>query len=91
MNDLRDMFNERRWVNADLSTLLICARHRGAPNDEREISGALIEHIRPGGLVFQSSDPEEGEDPTWFLPWHRVLRVTAPEGTLWERPRSSNP
>lgn len=82
---LRDLLNERRWVNADLSRITVIARHRGAPDDEREVSGALIQHIRPGGLVVESSDAE-AEDPTWFLPWHRVLRVIGPEGPLWQRP-----
>jgi uncharacterized protein (UPF0248 family) len=78
--NLRDLFNERKWHTGDLAVLTVVVRHRGAPGDERRLPGAQIVEIGSAGLVVDG-----GEEGSVFLPWHRVLRVVAPEAVLWER------
>ncbi|HMV66139.1 MAG TPA: hypothetical protein PKA64_04770 [Myxococcota bacterium] len=88
MGSLREWFNARRWSVGDLDTLVVHARHRGAPGDERAVACSMVEKVRPGGLLVRAED-EGAEDPTWFLPWHRVLRVTGPDGVVWSRGRGA--
>lgn len=89
--NLRDLFNERKWHQADLQALQIVARHRGAPNDERTISGFDVKRIAPGGLFLDaavglgSEDEEDSDDGEVFLPFHRVLEVRGPNGVIWTR------
>lgn len=88
---LRELFNDRKWNRADLDSLEVRVRHRGAVGDARVISGAEIREIRPGGLVVEADpglyadDEAAVTDGTVFLPYHRVLRVAAPSGVLWAR------
>lgn len=82
---LRALFNARKWHTGDLAVLTVFLRHRGAPGDERRLSGAQIHEIGADGLVVDAID-EEGEPVAGeraFVPWHRILRVVAPEGDLW--------
>jgi uncharacterized protein (UPF0248 family) len=87
--NLRELFNDRKWHRGDLRELVVTVRHRGAPGDERTVLGGEITDIRPGGLVVAVDVEvyEDGgvEDGAVFIPWHRVLKVAAPEGILWER------
>lgn len=82
---LRDLFNERRWRTQDLAALTVVIRHRGAPGDERRIAGADILAIEGGGLTVVAVDSEGQpvDDGRAFIPWHRVLRVVAPEAVLY--------
>lgn len=84
---LREIFNRHKWHTGHLAVLTVFIRHRGAPGDERRLLGADIHEIGPRGLVVDAVDAE-GEpvaEGRAFIPWHRVLRVVGPEGTLWER------
>ncbi len=85
--DIRNLLNERKWRQADLSSLSLVVRHRGAPEDERRISGGSILEIAAAGVFVEARDAE-GEpidDGRAFIPYHRFLRVTGPEGLLFER------
>lgn len=98
MNTLRELLNERRWHRGDLDTLEVVIRHRGAPRDERVVPGAAIADIGPRGLTVRhdvavtlllGGDPDEapeGDDGDVWIPYHRVLEVRAPAGTLWSKP-----
>lgn len=88
---LRELFNQHKWHRQDLDQLEVRVRHRGAPGDARVVLGAEIREVRPGGLVVEADvqlyadDEAAVTDGTVFLPYHRVLRVAAPTGVLWER------
>lgn len=77
---VRDLLNERKWRHGDLDRVDVIVRHRGAENDERRILGTEIREIRGEGLIVSPLDPDS---PDVFIPWHRVLRILAPEGTIW--------
>ena len=85
--NLRDLFNERRWRSQDLERLVVVIRHRGAPEDERRIVGADILAVEGGGLTVVAVDASGApvDDGRAFIPYHRVLRVYAPEGLLFAR------
>ncbi len=85
--DFRELLNERKWHRGDLAALTLVVRHRGAPGDERRISGGSIFEIAAAGIFVEARDAE-GEpidDGRAFIPYHRLLRVLAPEGLLYER------
>jgi uncharacterized protein (UPF0248 family) len=83
---LRDLFNERKWKDGDLSGLAVDIVHRGAPGDQRTVFGADILEIRPGGLLVRVEPDEAEPDDTAFIPYHRVLVVRdRDEAVLWER------
>ena len=62
----REVLNELKWREGlTLDDALVTYRHRGAPGDERTISGREIEELqhsffRAGGSV---------------IPYHRILRI----------------
>lgn len=89
--NLRDWFNERKWRDDDLVSLEIDVVHRGAPGDRRTVLGGWIRSVAPTGLVLapeaglvEEEDEEAGEDV--FLPYHRILEVRGPTGTVWTKP-----
>lgn len=88
---VRELLNDRKWHRHDLDKIDVLVRHRGAEGDERNIFGVDIREIRPGGLVIAADPATYGEDceavtdGTVFIPYHRVLRVSGPEGILWTR------
>jgi uncharacterized protein (UPF0248 family) len=93
--NLRDLFNDRRWHVGDLRELEVDVLHRGAPGDRRTVQGYTIVRVAPNGLIVQDESPtlafgDDGEevvdDGEVFLPFHRVLAVRAPGGTLWSKP-----
>ena len=90
---VRELLNDRKWHHGDLDRLGILVRHRGAENDERIILGSEILEIRANGLLVAGDAvlDEDAEEGTVFLPWHRVLKVTGPEGVLWERVTEEEP
>jgi len=85
---LRELLNDHKWHLADLSRLRVIVRHRGAPDDEREIEGSSVLAIGPEGIEVQADaglDAERDlEDGKVFIPFHRILRVVG-EGVLWQR------
>lgn len=85
--DLRKLLNDHRWHTHDLASLRVVVRHRGAPEDERALSGTSILEIAGNGIFIESHD-EDGEpidDGRAFIPYHRFLRVYGPGGLLYER------
>ena len=87
---LRELFNEHKWHRKDLDQLEVRVRHRGAPGDARVVLGANFRAVVGGRVVgadlgLYADDEAAVTDGTVFLPYHRVLRVAAPAGVLWER------
>jgi uncharacterized protein (UPF0248 family) len=86
---LRDFFNEHKWYLDDLSSLRLIVRHRGDPEDEREIPGGCVLEVEGQGLLVKAMQGRDAlgavMDGSVFIPFHRVLRVVGPEGTIWER------
>lgn len=78
---LRDLLNQHRWRDGDLPGLALTVTHRGAPGDVRVISGSAIADIVSKGLHLIRE--EDAEDT--FIPFHRVLRVDGPDGSIWVR------
>jgi uncharacterized protein (UPF0248 family) len=91
--DLRKLLNDHRWHTQDLATLRIVVRHRGAPDDERALSGASILEIAGNGVFVEArdADGEPIDDGRAFIPYHRFLRVRGPEGLLYERKEKEEP
>jgi len=80
---LRDLFNKHMWHTADLGSLSVVVRHRGAPRDQRRISGAEIAEIGPTGVLIATWDDEDGS--VW-IPYHRILEIRSEEGLVWRKP-----
>jgi len=80
---LRQIFNKHMWHTADLGSLSVIVRHRGAPCDERRISGSEISEIGPTGVLIAAWDDEDGA--TW-IPYHRILEIRSERGVVWSKP-----
>lgn len=76
---LRDLLNARKWHHHDLDACVLVVRHRGAPGDRREISGADVIDIGAGGLAVENLEEDV------VLPWHRLLQVRRGDHVLWTR------
>jgi uncharacterized protein (UPF0248 family) len=85
-NPLRELLNRHRWHSKDLERLTIVVRMRGAPGDERAVSGKEVLDIQAAGLLVEDQPGEAIDDGYWFLPYHRVVRVEGPNGTIWQHP-----
>lgn len=85
--NFRDLFNRHKWHSGDLSALTVVIRHRGAPDDERRLSGATILEIGASGLIVEAQDAEGApvDDGRAYIPYHRILRVIAPDAVLYTK------
>jgi uncharacterized protein (UPF0248 family) len=88
--DLRDMLNARRWRDGDLDRVEIDVVHRGAPGDQRTVYGDAITAVVAEGVRLRASHSswaaeDETDDGEVFIPFHRMIRVRHPDGTLWEK------
>jgi uncharacterized protein (UPF0248 family) len=55
--------------------------HRGAPGDERTVSGADVVDVASWYFELASEEPVPA-----MIPYHRVLRIALDDGELvWER------
>lgn len=82
--NLRDLFNDRKWHTNDLHQLVVVVRHRGAPGDERAVAGSDIVDVTGTGLLVAADADADPPEPV-FLPYHRVLRINGPSGSVWIR------
>lgn len=82
---LRDLLNRARWRDAALHGLEITLVHRGAPGEQRSVSGARVLEIRSGGVELA---PAPGEVEGTFVPYHRFVAIHGVDGALvWETAR----
>lgn len=75
----RDVLNELKWRHGALGEARIWYRHRGAPGDERVVTGDKVLDL--GRSFFQVEGPMGGT----MLPYHRVLRIEWGGDLVWER------
>ncbi len=79
MSSPRDVLNWLKWHERALAEAEIAYVHRGAPGDERVVSGAEVREVGSWAFVL-GEGPREAT-----IPYHRVLRITRRGELLWER------
>ena len=87
----RELLNEIKWRDLDLSRCEIYYVHRGAPNDTKIIRGDRIDEIGGSFLNFKRANAppdSEGRVPSIMIPYHRVFRITYEGQTIYERRQS---
>ncbi|MDB4995084.1 MAG: 3-terminal-phosphate cyclase [Myxococcaceae bacterium] len=82
MSKIRELLNRARWRDAGLHALEVHVLHRGAAGDRRVIAGSRIAAIRSAGIELV---PETEEGDTIFVPYHRFLAISGPDGALWSK------
>jgi uncharacterized protein (UPF0248 family) len=75
----REVLNRLKWLEGSLGRARITIVHRGAPGDQRVISGSDIVSLGKGFVTVRGA---EGEIE---IPYHRVLRVEVDGRTVWNR------
>lgn len=79
----RDVLNEAKWRNdTDLDEVEVTYVHRGMPNDEATVSGALILRIERAFFFTRIPSIGMGETP---IPYHRVKRIRYGDETVYMR------
>ncbi|MFC1787095.1 DUF504 domain-containing protein [Halobacteriota archaeon] len=84
----KELLNEIKWRDMDLSRCEIYYVHRGAPNDTKIIRGDKIEEIGSSFLNFKRANAtpdSEGRVPSIMIPYHRVFRITYEGQAIYER------
>lgn len=71
----RDILNEIKWKNLDLSKCEIRITHRGAPGDSKIINGGEITEIGNGFFVADET----------MIPYHRVVSVRYDGVEIWRK------
>lgn len=75
----KDALNELKWRDdRELAKATIYYVHRGAPNDERQISGEEIKEL--GSSFFSTMDAT--------IPYHRIFRIEYEGMAIFERPNT---
>ncbi|MBS3815652.1 MAG: DUF504 domain-containing protein [Hadesarchaea archaeon] len=78
--DPRDFLNKLKWhPDYALKNAEITIVHRGAPGDKRVIKGENIKELESGFMLIKSK-PEKVR-----IPYHRIRKITIPEGKIWDR------
>ena len=83
VHPLKNILNRLRWdPRENAENYLITYRHRGAPNDVKQISASEI--VTLGKSYFTLN--EETEDET-TIPFHRILEIRnlKNDATLWRK------
>jgi len=81
VHPLKNILNRLRWDSKENPDhYLITYRHRGAPNDERQIRASLIQRLGKSYFIIQG---ETGEET--LIPFHRILEIrnTARNSAIW--------
>ena len=79
---LKNILNRLRWdSNKQPEDYLVIYRHRGAPNDMRQIRASRIKRL---GKSYFTLEGESNEEET-VIPFHRVLEIrnTLDESIIW--------
>ena len=72
----KDVLNGLKWrEDRDLAKAMIFYVHRGAPNDEKHISGEDVQEL--GSSFFSTLEAT--------IPYHRIFRIDYEELTIFER------
>jgi uncharacterized protein (UPF0248 family) len=84
VHPLRNILNRLRWDNTENPrNYLISYRHRGAPNDTKQINASRIGKL--GKSYFTITDDSESSEEV-IIPFHRILEIrnTSNETILWK-------
>lgn len=84
----RELLNEIKWRDLDLSRCEIYYVHRGAPNNTKIIRGDEIEGIGSSFFTFKGANAppdSEGRVPSVMIPYHRIFRITYEGRTIYEK------
>lgn len=73
-NRIRDILNKIKWTE-DLCLVEIWYLHRGAPHDQKIISGDAITSIGKSFLYTQDS----------VIPYHRILKIVYRDEVVFDR------
>lgn len=76
--------NGLKWHHHALERVRISYVHRGAPDDERTVSGADVVDLGPSFMELRSDDAMPA-----MVPYHRVLRIVLDGAMVWERRSNS--
>ena len=72
----KDVLDELKWrPDRDLGLATIFYVHRGAPGDEKAISGKDIDELSSSHFITLGST----------IPYHRVFRIDYADQTIFER------
>jgi len=72
VHPLKNVLNKLRWDQRELADeYLITYRHRGAPNDIRQVRASNIRKL--GNSFFTLADESDSEET--IIPFHRVLEI----------------
>jgi uncharacterized protein (UPF0248 family) len=87
VHPLKNILNKLRWDRSeDAEQYLITYRHRGAPDDMRQVKGSEIVKL---GKSYFTLPSESGEEVT--IPFHRILEIrdTTTGAVIWRSRRES--
>jgi len=87
VHPLKNILNKFRWDRSeDAEQYLITYRHRGAPDDMRQVKSSEI--VKLGKSYFTLAS-ESGEEVT--IPFHRILEIrdTTTGTVIWRSRRES--
>lgn len=76
----REVLNEMKWRTHDLERALIHYVHRGAPGDERVVTGAEIVSLGHSFMELRSAGPLPA-----MIPYHRIVLIERDGETVWRR------
>ena len=74
---VHDLLGRLKWKR-ELKECEITIRHRGAPNNKKEISGIQVTEIKKSHFFYRN-------DRETFIPYHRVLEIRVKGKTVWKR------
>ena len=71
-SQIRETLNEIRWTKqGHYEEYKIIFRHRGAPNDEKEVNFSKMIDITASFFVYKESE----HDFETYIPFHRILKI----------------
>jgi uncharacterized protein len=71
VHPLKNILNGLRWDRSeDLENYMITYRHRGAPDDRKQVKGSAILKL---GKSYFTIPSESGDDVT--IPFHRIIEI----------------
>jgi len=81
VHPLKNILNRLRWDSKESpEDYLITYRHRGAPDDVKQLRASLIQRLGKSYFIIQD---ETGEET--LIPFHRILEIrnTAKDSAIW--------
>jgi uncharacterized protein (UPF0248 family) len=71
VHPLKNILNRLRWDDRENpEDYVITYRHRGAPNDEKQVKASAIQSLGKSYFTLRCGDGEEST-----IPFHRILEI----------------